>query len=382
MKTAKDTEVYLRVPPEQAPNGFEKIEGRSIFTRPTLLVCGGVMVSHQHPELANGYCKKALALLNCLDTNGHSGFQTASVSYAQAHTVSEAIRAFNSGHAPKDTFSDFVEEQLKPLFLNDKGQRLDLQTVKKNFRNINVVTHSYGGIFIQQVGNVLVEQMQTAGFNEKEIDEATKQILVVTAGSIGPFMKGKAKFTQFDIVQRHDKIVKNYSRNLSIVEALITEPERSGSLAAIKFRYGDNPYDIQPDPQASEMIICTGNKNEPPIVGTRYDDAKREAAPQDLPDADFHNCPTYFNFSFDSYGLMLRTILSTALSNGLNSSIENNRNPEHFTPLPAHEELLMLSQKQEFEYDRDKDFRKIAKMIGYNERINNMLGNNTPSQQL
>lgn len=406
-----DARVHLRVPIEEAPYGFRSVEPHhTIFTKPTLLCCGGVKANHNSLDVANGYAKKVLAMVNCLETNGHSGFQTASITYSQSFTLEDTISTFNRGDHRKDMFRNFVEEQLVPLFLDKGNKRLDIDTVKKNFRNINIFAHSFGGIFVQQVGNLLVERMQGAGYSQQEIDSATNQILVVTAGSVANYMKGAAKFKQFDIVHLHDKVSSKHTKNIGAIKALMEETSPRKSLVALKYSFGDNPYDIRPDPNGNEMVITTTNKEPPPEYVLRYDDAKTNDVPRVVDDRETHNCPTYMGFSFDEYGLMLRTIMSAVLSNGLNSSMQNSKNddPEKFKPLGSHEDLLKLEPykatyvanirnpdaeepeydlkivdrlrlDREFLYNNEKDFTKIAGVIGYQERIDEMLGK-TPSQ--
>jgi predicted ABC-type ATPase len=380
---AKDVQVYLRLPKDDAPPyGLKPVSGKTIFTKPTLLACGGRYCNHESPEVANGYAKTALAHVNSLNTDHYADFQTATITYLEKKCESEIRAAFNKGEHPKDLFANFVDEQLVPLFC-ENGKRVDVETVKKRFRNINIYAHSFGNVFVQQMGNVLVERMQNTGFSESEIDSATKQILVLTVASTANYMKGKAHFTQINMMHLHDTGMIKFTKNIDTVKKLInTNDSANQPLAAVKFSYDDSGK-AKKDSGACEMTICTTNP-EPPHRNEliRYNDINGFSDPAVMPEKlDNHGMPTYAYFTAGQYGLILRTIVSSALANGLNNSIANAKHPDAFIPLSAHEDLIKLPTRREFTFDPEKDFKKIAHVIGYDERINKIFGKHDQEQK-
>lgn len=369
----EDIKLYLRTKAScKDGDGFSEVSGGSIFTKPTLLCCGGMNITHDYPNMANGFAKRGLALLGCIETNGHAGFQTATVTYA-AETSENTAQFYNRGQMPADMYKRFITEQLEPLFADHQGNKISVDEVKKNFRNINVLAHSFGGIFIQQVGNLLVDRMKEVGFSDDEIRESTSQILVVTAGNVADILGGKASFTQINILQRHDAAASEDSKNASLMEGLLDGRKSRSDLAAFRCRQGDYPFDIRQEPDAPNMLVCTTRETRPEVNVMRCDDADCKTIVGDTKDERFHGVPTYFNYSFAEYGLILRTMMSAVLANGLNNSIANEKQ-QAFTPLPEHEDLLQLPKTLSFTATPDKDFRKIGNVIGYQERIGAMLG--------
>lgn len=380
---AKDVQVYLRLPKDEAlPYGLKPISGKTIFNKPTLLTCGGRYCNHESPEVANGYAKAALAQINSLNTDHYADFQTATITYSEEKCESEIRAAFNKGNHPKDLFANFVDEQLVPLFC-EKEQRVDIETVKKRFRNINIYAHSFGNVFVQQMGNVLVERMQNAGFSKSEIDSATKQILVFTVASTANYMKGKAHFTQINMMHLHDVGMTQFTQNIDTVKRLInTRDSANQPLAAVKFSYDDSGK-AKRDPSSCEMTICTTDPEAPNANElVRYNDINGFSDPAVMPEKlDNHGMPTYAYFTFGQYGLILRMIASSALANGLNNSIANAKHPDAFIPLGTHEDLITLPAAREFAFDSKTDFKKIARVIDYDERIHKMLGQSSQQRQ-
>lgn len=390
MTEQKDTHLYLRVPrSDKAPYGLLVADEKPLFRKPTLLCCGGMNVTHEYPDKANGFAKRGLALLNCIGTNGHSGFQTATVTYAPECSENTA-RFFNQGQMPAEMFHEFVDQQLVPLLKDEHGQKLDVQQAKKNFRNINVMAHSFGGVFMQQVGSVLVDRMQKLGFSQNEIDQITGQVLVVTGGSGANYLKGKAKFTYVHIAQQHDQTMGENSHNISLIQSLLSElpkmPEalrKAGSVAAFSCEMGDSPWDIRQTPDSREMIVTTVSETPPNPERLVLDDSKQyngngkinndSLMPYQTQDELNHGNDVYYNVAYDEYGIILRTMASSVLSNGLNNSIQNENDPAVMHELANPRELVHIPEERKFLTDEEVDFCRLGKTIGYGARINEML---------
>ena len=327
-------------------------------------------------RVANGFAKQILELINCRGlTQDSIGFQTATVSYAPGRSVEQSAY-FNRGQVEKHVFAGFVQDHLRPLFLDSSGQALDLDEVKRNFRNINVIAHSFGAAFMQQVGDILFEHMQRAGFSDDAINAAVSQILIVTAGSAVNYMQSKSKFTSIHVLHRHDKRVQEKTANIDLFTSLLpdakdgAEVNQSG-LAAFTCRKGASAWDIRLDPTSNLMIVGTLNPREPDRDRDVIENCQ-ESEPLRKTDDEFnHGVDTYLNLSLQESGFILRSLIASVLTNGLNSSIKNHSTP-HLLPAPG--ELVQLPVDRLFEANDDLDFRKVARIIAYEERIGTMLG--------
>lgn len=386
----RDSKLYLR-----RANGHEHFilkEGECIFRHPTILCCGGMDNNHASAAQANGFSKKADALLNTIESDYLSKpFQVAAVTYADSCLIAD-LRAYNMGQMPPDMFKRFVDEQLVPLLLDADGKRLSLEEVQRNFRNIQVLAHSFGGIFMQQVGNLLVEAMQQHGFSQAEIDKATQQIVVITSGSVADVHKSKANFTALHILHGRDQVVTQHSQNMTIGNVLAgLRGQEKNSLAAVRFKYTPEmrSFDVAPDSPQMMMLSQPSPMDEATML--RLNDSKRgykyaDLKPEEITDAKFHECETYYDYSIGKDGMMLRLAAANVLDNALNNSIRNATANTVFEPLPSIEALAHSSEwlqrkrgfKQikdstEYGYDRDNDFSKVAKAIAYDERLDDAI---------
>ncbi len=100
----------------------------------------------------------------------------------------------------------FVHRFLRPLYMKG-NKRLPVQVAQKNLRNLNIFGYSYGASIVQLMGDVLNEDMQKAGYSDKQINLLQSQIFVLTAGAnINP-NNYKNGFTTYHIMNTQDEIV-------------------------------------------------------------------------------------------------------------------------------------------------------------------------------
>ena len=386
-----NVKLYLKT--KNGEEGFRKVTNESIFSKPTLLCCGGQDCCHGNEDKANGFIKKAEALLNTARVSWElKPFQLASVTYSPAIAGIDAVHEWNSGRS-KPSFDSFVDTQLKPLFLDDSHQKLPIEQVMSNFRNIQILAHSYGAVFVQQVGNTLVDEMKASGFTDDEINMATQQVLVVTAGSAANIGKGKAKFTQINVLHGKDEAVKQCSYNCSLGQSLI---DKSIGLIAKPLRYLNPLQGCEVDPNSREVLVFAPASDTQEATAMRLADSKHDE-PLEITDTKFHEPDTYFDYSMTGAGMILRTAIAVALNNGVNHSLGNSlgnhvESPSIYLPLPTPRNLLKspcfgyspsstipiaelrIERDQEFSFDRKRDFTHVAHAIGYEERMGNAFG--------
>jgi hypothetical protein len=368
VNTRPDVELFLRgAKSEENGFGFSRCTDRQIFTRPTLLCCGGELTSGGCE--ANGFAKLILDSLGCTDVqSADTRFQTASVVYDPACSVGQSY-FYNRGQVDKERFAQFVDCYLAPLFLQNDRSPLAVDAVKRNFRNINVVAHSFGAAFIQQIGDVLFDRMEKAGFNHEEIDAAASQILVVTTGAAVNYMRSKANFTFVHVLHRHDMEVKERTSNVDLLTSFAPSFDSRIDLVGLSLVRGNNDWDIRLRDGARTLIIGTINEKRPDtdrIVVSAAQEGEILGISQDLR---IHNDGVYYRLSLSQYGFMLPTIIASVLTNGLNNSIMNLKCT---CELPKPQELVLLPQELPH-LSPSWNFIKIAKMVDYESRIKEML---------
>lgn len=400
MTITEDVKLYLRS--KNGPEGFRPAEpNESVFFKPTVLCCGGTLCGHANMSKANGFAKKAEAMLNVIDLDSVSKpYQIASVTYANACLIGENIKAFNNGQTDPAMFESFVDKQLVPLFTTEDNQRRTLEETKKNFRNIQVLAHSFGGIFMQQVGNLLVDKMQKIGFSQKEIDEVTKQVVIVTSGCAADINKGKAKFTTLHILNFRDQVVTNYTSNIGIARHLKSLREQDDDpLAAIPYIYNVAQRSFDVDNNSNQILLTTTPCEADSPTALRLNDSKNgysrvsheDEMLYENTDDTYHEAETYYDYSFTNNGMMLRLAAAHVLNAALNNSVQNSWLENQMTPLPTLTEMLAPSEvgfkteagqrvsfsnrvaSNKFGFDAENDFSFVANCIGYKERMHNAL---------
>jgi hypothetical protein len=305
-------------------------------------------------QSAGGYIKLLTDLieLGSADLKAEQ-FQTACVVYSDRNWNGTSA-SFDNGTAHPLLFAEFVNNYLSPLYLNDTGSPLDVDVVYRNFRNINIFAHCFGAAFIKQLGTLLHKNMTLAGFSADEIALAARQILVVTAGSSIEYLRDQSGFTYVHVLHRHDKKIARANADLlNRFEQVDSACGRAGK---------SNSVSMIPD---SHTIIIATNSSEIPNP-TRPVVSSRHKPPVDKTDESMHT-DVYLRLSICQFGLILPILISSALINGLKSSISN---AAQHQSLSNPKDLIRLPPGE-------SDLSKIAQVIGYGHRVEAMIAHSS-----
>ena len=445
-----EVELFRRVSKDgdHAPHGFQHIHNdEPLFKKPTLLCCGGMMTNLQNPDgkkNCNGYAKIGHGLL-CYPESFAASKQASYrpdidiVSVCYPLTESQLMREHhgymqrlkeNAPAQPSVHAEKFAQRYLFPLVQNEAGGALPLPEVMRNLRNIQVLAHSYGKTFIQEVGDTLVARMEKLGFSAEDIRKSTSQILVVSAGSITPPATGRASFTTVDILNANDTEIRNsYDIDSSLKDLLLKENllvDRKNQpvppSARIDHRnyyeyYPAKPLNIMPVETsvrmgqfefsrheqgnqwlayASQPIVINGLGDiiQLPAIPTLERSNERGIFDNQQPlstDHTHHQVTTYFSNKRPESGVSkgisdhtehastLRTMMSSLLINSMSNAVTN-AHADTFTPLAQANELMQLPGRTEYITSLDVPLRHVAKIDRYDEKLAKGLDTQRPAR--
>ncbi len=436
---ADEVAVFRRVSKdgEHGPHGFQKIdETEKLFRKPTLLCCGGMFANSSEKEgekNTNGYVKLGHGLLSfpeSFPTEGKNNFKPeidiVSVLYPESsHTLGENHYATMSAlqsqkpAKPNESARKFVERHLMPLVQDDAGHALPPETVKRNLRNIQVLTHSYGANFIQQAGDVLVAKMEKLDFTPDQIRDATSQVLVVAVGPIIPPATGRASFTTISIINNNDTEIRNSydigktlkelfrdadllvdGRNAPVpkdakVEGRFSQhyPAKPLNILPVATAMDEDGVHVSKAPGSTQWLACA---SQPLIVNGIGDIIRIPTIPghersnergvfdgeqTNAIDNTHHQPHTYFSNKRQRAGVQatapsehtehattLRTLMSSLLINGMNNAVVN-ANGAEFTPIPSADTLMQLPRIMEYQTALDVPLRRTATLDNYDQKL-------------
>lgn len=97
---------------------------------------------------------------------------------------------------------EFVEKTLMPMIKDAQT----LEDIKKQFSRVNLIGHSYGTVFIQNISNALLTVLQeNSSLNVAEIREAMSCIAALNIGPTCAIANKEADFTQLFAVSEQDQ---------------------------------------------------------------------------------------------------------------------------------------------------------------------------------
>lgn len=429
----KDTSVrvgiYRRVgrgDPGGGEYGLHQIrEDEPLFTKPTLLCCGGGGThksNEDHARLANGYAKIGHGLLSFKDTVGKDDpIDIIAVAYPGdtlqlQDGVDRLTRRTLAGKASYGTAADnFMYDYIDPLLTGKSGGPRDMDSIKRSLRNIHILAHSYGGAFVRELGNALHARLKELFPNPQDagdIREAMAQVLVVTGGTVAPLGAGKTAFTTIDVLNAQDEISGQHYPGEDMQKRLIHGLlKRNGRMHKEIDGMPARPLTVMPmrmtltpktrlrqDAESRHCLVYAGQ----PVLRSDKDFLMGEAMDAGMPrsnacgyfhddktggppaverDETYHQAPTYFYYGAGTHGFMLRTAVSSALANGINNAIRNQK-AEEFIPLAEPTALLKCPKRLLYPLATvkpaaagdhaealERDFTKVARAIDYNNRI-------------
>lgn len=311
------------------------------FKKPTLLALPGG--SACDTRKANGFAKVAQQLIGRSEIYDDK-LQIISASYP-THPDDRG-RVFEDGRIHNQKFSSGEERNYQPyveklvsksfmqLVTNEDGQRIDNEIAKENLRNINVLTYSFGGMIIDEIGNALYDKMVELGYATADIDDITSQLVVVTTASASNYGSCKANFTRLHILNLGDERVVENSENDDLVIEILNEIGRADKpLTVIKLENENENVAVVTNIRSMARVDETGSvwdkdgnffSMDLDLKGKRfreYPSEKVEFPAYDDPKG--HGVYTYMSYGVGEHGQMVPNMIANTLTNGINNSIAN-----------------------------------------------------------
>lgn len=112
----------------------------------------------------------------------------------------------------EDTNPRYVQQIFDVIFLpriSQDGHRLDVETAKRNMRNITVYAHCHGGYTFIKLEELIQQKMIELGYTNQEIKEIQKQLVCVAYAPYCPL--GVSKSTMISFLSARDYNTRYYN---------------------------------------------------------------------------------------------------------------------------------------------------------------------------
>lgn len=225
---------------------------------------------------------------------------------------------------------NFFDIYFKDLIIDSNGNKLDAKTAMKNIRNVNIVSFCYGTLVVSQLEDIMIEEMEKAGYSEEEINMIQSQMFVIKASPL--ISLGASKSTSIGITSLDD----DDSEVCRYKEGEFTNPE----LHKTSFgQWSELLYNREMHPELDVSDFCEDigdtisySENEFAFTTTSLCDFEYES----------HESKTYFSmadrenqgFISKNFGDCLPAVFTMLLNNGINNSVLNFKSDE-FIPLTS-----------------------------------------------
>lgn len=185
---------------------------------PTVIYLSGFLTTNSQPGFIAGALKRMEEMLALrADAAGRaaklyawSHSSLANVFNIVAYSALPQRRASNAGVV-------FARNVLLPLVAADitdiktgkiTGTPLDVETARKNLRNLTLLTYSAGTVTIQESFNAARRMMMQIGMKDALIRDLLSEVVVVSTGNVSRATKEKNRFTTVYLVASNDVIIR------------------------------------------------------------------------------------------------------------------------------------------------------------------------------
>jgi len=208
---------FIQQLPKPTPDGenyriIPSKESDSVLSKPVLLFFSGR--GNFALKLINGFGRKMMGTFGFYDSL-MPDIQTVSVRYPgndrdlcndwiASHQVADKTGAENPAMF---YIRPFVTRYMRPLYLDQTGQKRKPGEVAKNMRRLNLIGYSYGSTVIQMMSEYLTEDMLDKGFKEKEIRQIQSQILTLHIAPDLNQLSYKNYFRSYHMLNTQDDVV-------------------------------------------------------------------------------------------------------------------------------------------------------------------------------
>jgi len=298
-------ELLRRVSKDEVASGYQMVEKFAI-DKPTILVIGGAndlrKLNKVPSKDSNGYAKAVQMLITGDPTKFPKDVQLFSLVYPKSYWADckekDKIKYTGNNDIIIDELQDFSARHLLPLLEGNLGERLPINTLNKRLRNLNIVTHSYGGIIAEQIGNSLRNKMSELGYGDEEINSAMSQVSLLTMGNVANIANTKNNFSKFHILNEGDYLVED---NLRFADQLLGDA-RTGITSI--------------DKKTRQVIALQEQETLLEIIDKKAYLLDTYAIEHDL--------SSHLNFSYDEQeGIAQASLAARFLTRAINNSVTN-----------------------------------------------------------
>ena len=151
------------------------------ITKPTVLCFGGNR-SFDNKD-ANAFCRSAERLLNfsnVFSVEDRKDIDIIGVSYGHFKKFIDNNELVETSNLTDEEIESFANAIFKPLYTDNLGNKLSVETAMQNFNLITTFSHSYGSIAINHLINKTYKDMIEKGYTYEDTQKIFSQIVSVS----------------------------------------------------------------------------------------------------------------------------------------------------------------------------------------------------------
>lgn len=164
----------------------------------------------------------------------------------------------------------YVQMIFEKIFLpriSKDGKKIDVESAKRNIRNINIVAHCHGGYTFIKLEEIMQEKMAELGYSKQDALDIQKQLLCIAYAPYCPLGVSKSTFVGFCSARDTDSKYFNLFGNIgrSIIQQESDEdifwfPEKKGNFFAVSRLAEENDHDFTLGIKYPELLTKGGKK--------------------------------------------------------------------------------------------------------------------------
>lgn len=172
-----------------------------LYEEPTILLLPGANINM--PKLANGSLKIIEEFSNKINSKRLIGAYydkfdiTAHKTYVQYYVgelTDSLVASFNQNKIPAFHLYcyQFFDKYVKNIFYNADHEVCNISEIERRLQNITVITHCYGSLIAFELERLMLNELSTLGFSEKEALKIQQCLTIVNIASRAPIGKFKS----------------------------------------------------------------------------------------------------------------------------------------------------------------------------------------------
>ena len=189
-------------------------ESETLLQKPIVLFFSGR--GNYEMSLINGFGRKIRKTMG-LHHTPLKGIKTVSVRYPgnqrdlyNDYVSSHQDKIYNRADHPVFYIKHFVEKYLRPLYLDENGNKRELFQAMRNCRRLNLIGYSYGSSIIQVISEIMTKDMLRKGFSPRYIRQIQSQILALHIAPNLDKKHYKNDFRSYHLINTNDDFMMGF----------------------------------------------------------------------------------------------------------------------------------------------------------------------------